>query len=512
MPGAVHATIVRFETPLGSFDVELFDDVTPLTVVNFLNYVNDGDYENSFIHRKINGFIVQGGGFTFENGVLGNVPEDAPVINEFNLSNVRGTIAMAKIRDDPNSATSGWFVNLADNSANLDGQNGGFTVFGRVLDDGMDVVDAIAALPNWNLGGALTQTPLIDFTNQGPVQAENLVFTGISIVPAVDTDIDVTGVADISGDAVPDVVHLTNPGQPKVRYYSGASRKIIKGVSYLGQAWSGVAAATVVDGNSNGVANDPAVAVLGHKASADKHAVEVRRADNGALINKIFFLSSSWTVIDVAVIDDKNGDGVTGDTAIAVLGVNPDKPFNEQIRVQVRRLSDGKQLANWFFLNGNWTPLALEAVNRIGQTPLLAVLANKAATGANVVQARKFSNGSVQRDTSFFNAGWLARDVSVVTDSDGDGNPNDPAYLVLANHLETGRNKVQARRANDGARLQNITMLGTNWEGMRVTGTGDISGNLREEVGVLAAKKTDGTVAIQLKDYEDRSTTATIFP
>jgi len=214
----------------------------------------------------------------------------------------------------------------------------------------------------------------------------------------------------------------------------------------------------------------------------------------------------------VAVIDDSNGDGVIGDATIAVLGVNPNKPFDEQIKVQVRRLDDGELQANWLFLNGNWTALALEAVNRAGRTPLLAVLANKAATGANVVQARKLSNGSVQRDTIFFDSDWLACDVSILTDSSGDGNANDPAYLVLANHPATGRNKVQARRVSDGARLKNITMLGTNWDGQRVTGTGDISGNLREEVGVLADKRTDGTIAIQLKDYEDRSTTATIFP
>ena len=129
-----------------------------------------------------------------------------------------------------------------------------------------------------------------------------------------------------------------------------------------------------------------------------------------------------------------------------------------------------------------------------------------------MVQTRKLSDGSLQRDTSFFNANWLARDVSIVTDSDGNGTANDPAYLVLANHLETGRNKVQSRRANDGARLQTITMLGTNWGGRRVTGSGDISGNLFEEVGVLAEKNTDATIAIQLKDFDDRTTTATIFP
>ena len=151
-------------------------------------------------------------------------------------------------------------------------------------------------------------------------------------------------------------------------------------------------------------------------------------------------------------------------------------------------------------------------MNRIGQTPLLAVLANKEATGANVVQARKLSNGSVQRDTSFLGSNWLARDVAILRDSNSDGTSNDPAYLVLGNHQGTERNKVQVRRVNDGSRLTNISMVGTNWEAKRVTGTGDISGNLVEEVGALAQKRTDGTVAIQLKDFAAHTTTATIFP
>jgi uncharacterized delta-60 repeat protein len=332
--------------------------------------------------------------------------------------------------------------------------------------------------------------------------------------PALETIGDVTGMVDISGDGVPDIALLraSGQGQPLVRYFSGASRKKIKSVNYFGPAWSSVAAATVADSNANGVANDPAVAVLAHKASTGEHAVEVRRANNGVLINKIFFLSASWEVIDMAIIDDKNGDGVTGDTAIAVLAVNPDMPFSEQIRVQVRKLSDGKRLANWSFLNGNWTALALEAINRIGRTPLLAVLANKTATGANVVQARKLMDGSVQRDTSFMDSAWTARDVAIIADANGDGNASDPAYLVLSSHQETGRNKVQIRWVSDGKRLKNITMLGTNWRGTRVTGVDDISGNLREEIGVLAEKRTDGKVAIQLKDIADRTTTATIFP
>jgi len=142
-------TIVRFDTSLGSFDVQLYDSDTPVTVQNFLNYVGDGDYIDSFFHRLASGFVLQGGGFIYkiESDSFYLVPTDAPIVNEFLHSNVRGTIAMAKQGGDPNSATSQFFFNLADNSANLDVQNGGFTVFGYVMGDGMQVVDRLAGAP-----------------------------------------------------------------------------------------------------------------------------------------------------------------------------------------------------------------------------------------------------------------------------------------------------------------------------------------------------------------------------
>jgi len=177
---AANATVVRFNTVMGSVDVRLDDAATPLTVANFLNYTNNGLYNGTFIHRSIPGFVVQGGGYTY-NSTTNSAPHIAtfpPVQNEFGISNTRGTIAMAKLGNDPNSATSEWFFNLADNSANLDNQNGGFTVFGRVLGSGMtSVVDPIAALPTYDLdgpnGGTFDNVPLRDATS--PL-ANSLVF------------------------------------------------------------------------------------------------------------------------------------------------------------------------------------------------------------------------------------------------------------------------------------------------------------------------------------------------
>jgi peptidyl-prolyl cis-trans isomerase A (cyclophilin A) len=163
----------------------LYDDDCPITVANFLNYVADGDYDDSFFHRLVEGFVLQGGGFTYDSGLdqFDFVPADAPIVNEFLYSNVAGTIAMAKVGDDPDSATCQWFFNLADNSANLDLQNGGFTAFGEII-AGMDVMEALAMMGTnpanvdiWDASGVYSawgELPLIDHDNALDYWPDNL--------------------------------------------------------------------------------------------------------------------------------------------------------------------------------------------------------------------------------------------------------------------------------------------------------------------------------------------------
>ncbi len=143
-----HATTVQIETTAGSIVVNLFDDTTPATVANFLSYVTDGSYDDGYFHRLVPGFIVQSGGYHFTDptdvGSVQPIASKGTVENEPVYSSVEGTIAMAKLGGDPDSATSEWFINIADNSCNLDLQNGGFTVFGQVI-SGMDFMTTIAA-------------------------------------------------------------------------------------------------------------------------------------------------------------------------------------------------------------------------------------------------------------------------------------------------------------------------------------------------------------------------------
>ena len=160
------ATIVQVQTVLGDFQVNLFDKTTPQTVANFLAYVNANAYTNNVVHRSEPGFVIQAGGFSYPGTLpLLAVPTNASVANEPVYSNVRGTIAMAKIASNPNSATNQWFISLADNSANLDAQNGGFTVFGQVTGNGMAIIDAIAALNRFTMSGGFTSLPLRNYTS-----------------------------------------------------------------------------------------------------------------------------------------------------------------------------------------------------------------------------------------------------------------------------------------------------------------------------------------------------------
>ena len=206
--GTVGATIVRFDTVLGDIDVRLFDTSTPLTVANLLNYVLDGDYVDSFIHRSVSKFVIQGGGFTFpsnETGVVA-VPTDNPVMNEPGLSNIRNTMSMAKLGGDPDSATSQWFFSVDHNTENLDNQNGGFTVFGAVLGGGMAVVDAIAALPTVNASGGnpngvFANLPVIDFPGGAILKEHLVIINSVSVVNFLDGDYNFDGIvgwADMS--------------------------------------------------------------------------------------------------------------------------------------------------------------------------------------------------------------------------------------------------------------------------------------------------------------------------
>ncbi|KAA1156971.1 peptidylprolyl isomerase [Pseudoalteromonas fuliginea] len=179
------ATIVEMNTSQGVIEINLFDQQTPKTVENFLSYVQDDSYNETVIHRSVSNFVIQGGGFTFSDS-LDAITTKPTVTNEPVFSNVKGTIAMAKLSGDANSATSQWFFNITDNSAALDTQNGGFTVFGQITAASQSTLDKIAALVHCG------ETPVVDITaeqcssNDVTISSANLVT--IQSVTVMDDD------------------------------------------------------------------------------------------------------------------------------------------------------------------------------------------------------------------------------------------------------------------------------------------------------------------------------------
>ena len=145
------ATTVKFQTTAGEFLVEVYPDKAPKTVENFLQYVKDKQYDGTIFHRVIDGFMIQGGGFTSD---MKEKPTRAPIPLEAKngLKNDRGTISMART-SNPNSATAQFFINVVNNDGlNAPQPDGfGYAVFGKVV-SGMDVVDKIRTVPTGNKG------------------------------------------------------------------------------------------------------------------------------------------------------------------------------------------------------------------------------------------------------------------------------------------------------------------------------------------------------------------------
>ena len=194
-------TLATFDTNEGDIQVALTDAATPQTVANFLSYVSSGAYSDTIFHRSVDlstglggepeapATIIQGGGYDISGGSFAHIATNAPVADEYTtevLHDTAGTLAMAKT-SQADSATSEWYFNVSDNTeldqptTDSNGIETSYTVFGNVL-SGMNVIDAIAALPTYNDGSGLDTIPVNGITeaqaNAGvTISASNLIFT-----------------------------------------------------------------------------------------------------------------------------------------------------------------------------------------------------------------------------------------------------------------------------------------------------------------------------------------------
>ena len=195
-------TLAQFRTSFGDIAMELYDQDKPATVQNFMRYIQSGRYQNQFAHRLVPGFVVQGGGFTITNRGTANwdilsVPTYPAITNEFavgrRFSNVYGTIAMAKVGGDTNSASSQWFINLANNTF-LDAAdtNNLFVVFGHVV-SGTNVLNILSNFQYYT--GTQTSNLVVHQYYQAPFDDLPLLYPSLADTNLLFVDITLLQVA-----------------------------------------------------------------------------------------------------------------------------------------------------------------------------------------------------------------------------------------------------------------------------------------------------------------------------
>lgn len=345
-PAGSYHTMVTFHTNFdsnpnvdgiqGDITFELFDDTAPLTVQNFLSYVNNvsktGDYTGTFFERLATNFVLQGGSF---NTNFTAVKTGLNVHNEVGAQNLAGTVALAKIPGDPNGGSAGFFINLADNP-DLDTQNGGFTVFARVS-AGMDVVNAIAALATVNLtpgnaNSGFTTVP----TQHGYVADPDSNAATPPPIPTADQLIAITGV---------EVLPPTHGNSPGVTY-----------------------TATITDANSNVTSTlvtshlTGDLLTLAYKKGGSGVAKVTITATDGTDTVTDDFLVTVKSNLAVTLTDGLPGAMVPGDDGIASV-----KVFNNGAAIANTRV-DVKVFMTQVTSDNSATPVLIGSLNNV---PLL---------------------------------------------------------------------------------------------------------------------------------------------
>jgi fibronectin type 3 domain-containing protein len=304
---------------------------------------------------------------------------------------------------------------------------------------------------------------------------------------------------DVNGDGAGDLAVLGDGTTNRVRLIDGVSGQETRAIDYLSTSWLPIAIGVLSDSNADAVLDDPSIALLAHNPQTAKHTVQIRRTSDGELVRSISYFSSGWQVLDAAVVDDSDGNGLPGDAGIAVLAF---QPSTDKISVQLRRAEDGSLVRTVNFLSPQWTPIAVEGLARPGSTPLLAVLAVKSGDKNQiVVQSRRVDDGELARNTYFLSNSWVAQDLATLTDPDGNPSTVDPAFAVLASEPSTGGRQVEIRDATTGAVKKRISYLGAGWRVIAAAEVPSLNANTRPEVGVLAENPVTGKFLVQLRDY-----------
>ena len=323
---------------------------------------------------------------------------------------------------------------------------------------------------------------------------------------------DVTALPDATSDMIPDVAtHVAGyTGKPQVNIFSGADGSVFNNIRYLSSSWRGIAVATVTDADQNGNANDPAVTLLADHKVSGRIRIETRRADNDTLIKNTYYRNSDWRAIDVAVIDDTDGDGNTNDTSVAVLLQHK---TNNKISFEIKDLDTGSLVRKKSVFNANWIPRAIAVVDRSpnGLAPLIGILAEHRSNGIHRVVSRRVKTGSLHRKTDFL-ASHSVKDVTVLHDANGDGVFNDPVWQVLGIRDSDRVPRVQSRFVKTGSVDKTVKIISANFEGFRIDSALDMNANLSQEMAIALQKRANSERRILVKDYDTEGKIINIYP
>lgn len=281
--GQVVQVQLVYGSTTGTFNMEMLPSAAPVSVSNFLDYVNAGSYTNTLIHRSDQTLgVIQGGGYVVSPPNINHVATNSPIQLEYNLPNIRGTVSMART-SALNSATSEWFVNTVDNTTNLGQSNGGgYAVFARVTGTGMSVVDNVAALQVYDasgsLGSAFGQMPLSGYSGTGSLTLSNTVLvTSAKAVPVFPAQAGGSSVVSFGGsNSNPETIAATLNGS--ILTFTGLPGK------------SGTTTASIIATDTNG---NNATSTVNVSAYTGWHYATLSSAGNAYIGGKRTGLASS---------------------------------------------------------------------------------------------------------------------------------------------------------------------------------------------------------------------------
>lgn len=329
----------------------------------------------------------------------------------------------------------------------------------------------------------------------------------VNTVIAANIENGLVALPDPSGINPPDYVLYNGTTKNRFDVFSGQTGLNLRSIDFFSNSWDPIAMAAYADGNSDGTADDAALAVLGQNISTGQLKVQLRDAFSGSVLQpNIGFFNSDWQPLGLAILEDSNGNGVFDDPAAAVLAQNTG---SGRIMAELIRISDGAELGRWAFFNPAWDAKAVAAFAPEGGNPMLAVLATDPGTGKSKVQLRDIVTDT---KSSVFVSGPAIQveDLGILMDLNGDGTKDDPGLVVLG-RKGSGNNVVRVRRVSDGSRVDDVLMVGSAYGATGLAMLADVNSSNYEDIAVLAEPMTSGSLLVKLRDLGTGDTIENLF-